>query len=115
LLRHKLEERRFRPNAEVLRGADRAPGRAAGIVTCRQKPGSAKSVFITIEDETGVINVIVHPWLAQQQRREVLSANLLGVFGQLQSENNVVILVAKHLVDLSPWLGQLNVSSRDFH
>ncbi|MDB5800444.1 MAG: error-prone polymerase, DnaE-like protein [Rhodocyclales bacterium] len=115
LLRHKLDERRFRPNVEVLKGTDRAPGRAAGIVTCRQKPGSAKSVFITIEDETGVINVIVHPWLAQKQRREVLSASLLGVFGQLQSENNVVLLVAKHLVDLSPWLGALNVTSRDFH
>ncbi|MDB5815022.1 MAG: error-prone polymerase [Rhodocyclales bacterium] len=115
LLRHKLTERRFRPTVEIRQSADRAAGRVAGIVTCRQKPGSAKSVFITLEDETGVINVIVHPWLAQKQRREVLSAQLLGVFGQLQSENNVVMLVAKRLVDLSPWLGALNVTSRDFH
>ncbi|MEC5388299.1 error-prone DNA polymerase [Uliginosibacterium sp. H3] len=115
LLRNKLHARRFDRNADVLLGADRAPGRAAGIVTCRQKPGSAKSVFITIEDETGVINVIVHPWLVERQRREVLSAQLLGVFGQLQSENNVVLLVAKRLVDLTPWLGQLATTSRDFH
>ncbi|MEC5388297.1 hypothetical protein VVD49_21370 [Uliginosibacterium sp. H3] len=72
-------------------------------------------MFITIEDETGVINVIVHPWLVERQRREVLSAQLLGVFGQLQSENNVVLLVAKRLVDLTPWLGQLATTSRDFH
>jgi error-prone DNA polymerase len=115
LLREKLAARRFRPNAEVLAMGDRGPGRAAGIVTCRQKPGSAKSVFITIEDETGVINVIVHPWLAQRQRQEVLGARLLGVYGQIQSANNVVMLVAKRLVDLSPWLGALSTASRDFH
>ncbi|HSD36940.1 MAG TPA: error-prone DNA polymerase, partial [Rhodocyclaceae bacterium] len=131
LLRDKLHARRFDRNADVLLGADRAPGRAAGIVTCRQKPGSAKSVFITIEDETGVINVIVHPWLVERQRREVLSAQLLGVFGQLQISESphealegegkeeektpVVLLVAKRLVDLTPWLGQLATTSRDFH
>ncbi|MDQ8022518.1 MAG: error-prone DNA polymerase [Moraxellaceae bacterium] len=115
LLRQKLTARRFRPNAEVLREPDKAPGRAAGIVTCRQRPGSAKSVFITIEDETGVINVIVHPWLMEKQHREVIGANLLGVYGQLQSANNVVMLVAKRLVDLTPWLGSLNTVSRDFH
>ncbi|GAA5168124.1 error-prone DNA polymerase [Viridibacterium curvum] len=127
LLRHKLEARRFRPNAEVLLAQDRAAGRAAGIVTCRQKPGSAKSVFITIEDETGVVNVIVHPWLAERQRREVLNAGLLGVFGQMQvsdppheaeeggDQARVVLLVAKHLVDLSAWLGELATVSRDFH
>jgi error-prone DNA polymerase len=133
LLRNKLHARRFDWNADVLKGADRAPGRAAGIVTCRQKPGSAKSVFITIEDETGVINVIVHPWLVERQRREVLSAQLLGVFGQLQISESpgdakemeegdteqektpVVLLVAKRLVDLTPWLGSLATTSRDFH
>ncbi|MFT4174774.1 MAG: error-prone DNA polymerase [Rhodocyclaceae bacterium] len=127
LLRHKLADRRFTPTADLftLAGqgvdhqgrnrADGAPGRTAGIVTCRQKPGSAKSVFITLEDETGVINVIVHPQVAERQRREVLSARLLGVYGQLQCANGVVLLVAKRLVDLSPWLGRLPSTSRDFH
>lgn len=115
LLRPKLNKHRFTTSAEVLVAPDRGVARAAGIVTCRQKPGSAKSVFITIEDETGVVNVIVHPWLVNRQRREVLSASLLGVYGQLQSENNVVLLVAKRLVDLSPWLGNLRTASRDFH
>lgn len=87
----------------------------AGLVTCRQKPGTAKSVFITIEDETGVLNVVVWPQLAGRQRQEVLDARLLGVYGQVQSESGVVQLVAKRLVDLSPWLGRLDTKSRDFH
>lgn len=127
LLRERLNARRFGPTTEIMamaaRGldknnrnlADGAAGRTAGLVTCRQKPGSAKSVFITLEDETGVINVIVHPDVVDRHRREVLSARLLGVYGQLQCANNVVLLVAKRLVDLSPWLGRLEVTSRDFH
>jgi error-prone DNA polymerase len=115
LLRERLAQRRFLPSSTAMQAGDRALARVAGIVTSRQKPGSAKSVFVTLEDETGMLNVIVHPWLAERQRRELLGARLLGVFGQLQSENGVVHLIAKRLVDLSSWLGRLDVSSRDFH
>lgn len=115
LLRDRLSQRRFLPASAAQQAGDRALARVAGIVTCRQKPGSAKSVFVTLEDETGMLNVIVHPWLAERQRRELLGARLLGVFGQLQSESGVVHLIAKRLVDLSPWLGRLDTTSRDFH
>jgi error-prone DNA polymerase len=61
------------------------------------------------------VNVIVWPSLVEQQRREVMSASLLGVYGQWQSKNNVRHLVAKRLVDMSHLLGDLDTRSRDFH
>jgi error-prone DNA polymerase len=88
----------------------------AGIVVGRQRPGTATGiVFVTLEDETGVANIVVHPQLVDKQRCELLGASLLGVYGQLQIEGEVIHLVAKRLVDLSSWLGRLETSSRDFH
>ena len=72
-------------------------------------------LFVTLEDETGNVNVIVWPSLLEQQRREVMSARLLGVYGQWQCANNVRHLVAKRLVDLSHLLGELDTRSRNFH
>ena len=72
-------------------------------------------LFITIEDETGNVNVIVWPSLVEQQRNEVLNASLLGVYGVWQREGSVCHLVAKRLVDLSHLLGRLKTGSRDFH
>jgi len=115
LLRERLAGRRFVAAVTALAAGDSALIRVAGIVTSRQKPGTAKSVFITIEDETGVLNVMVWPQVASRQRREVLDARLLGVFGQIQSESGVVQIIARRLVDLSPWLGRLDTTSRDFH
>jgi error-prone DNA polymerase len=89
--------------------------RGCGLVTVRQRPGTAKGVlFLTLEDETGNVNVIVWPSLVEQQRREVLSAPLLGVYGVWQREGEVRHLVAKRLVDLSHLLGALDTRSRDF-
>jgi error-prone DNA polymerase len=89
--------------------------RACGIVTVRQRPGTAKGVlFLTIEDETGNVNVIVWASLVEQQRREVLSSTLLGVYGIWQREGEVRHLVAKRLVDMSHLLGSLDTRSRDF-
>jgi error-prone DNA polymerase len=80
----------------------------AGIVLVRQKPGSAKGVmFATIEDETGVVNVVIWPSLFERQRRVVLSASMLGVNGKIQREGDVVHLVAQRLFDFSSDLGSL--------
>jgi error-prone DNA polymerase len=116
LLRQRLAVRRFVPAAELRQAGHRALIRAAGIVVGRQRPGTATGiVFVTLEDETGLANIVVHPQLVDRQRRELLGARLLGVYGQLQVEGEVVHLVAKRLVDLSPWLGALETASRDFH
>lgn len=115
LLRSRLLALRFLP-AELLNTFQ--PGqfaRGCGIVTVRQRPGTANGVlFITIEDETGPINVIIWPSLVEKQRREVLSATLLGVYGIWQCEGEVRHLVAKRLVDMTHLLGQLATSSRNF-
>jgi error-prone DNA polymerase len=116
LLRPALATLRFETAAQIGAHPDRKLARAAGLVTCRQRPGTASGVvFITLEDETGVTNVIVHGHLVERQRREVLTARLLGVYGVMQREGQVVHLVAKRLVDRSELLGRLDVASRDFH
>ncbi len=115
LLRALLEQRRYVPTAALGEYTDKRPARCAGIVTCRQRPGTAQVVFLTLEDESGLLNVIVQPALAERQRRELLSARLLGVLGVVQREGGVVHLLAKRLVDHTPLLGQLPTSSRDFH
>ena len=103
--------------AEVLQLYDDARlARGCGLVTVRQRPSTANgTVFITLEDETGNVNVIIWPSLVEQQRREVMGARLLAVYGQWQSKNGVSHLVAKRLVDLTHMLGELSTRSRDFH
>jgi error-prone DNA polymerase len=115
LLRERLLAKRFLP-ADVLHDFQNGQlARACGIVTVRQRPGTANGVlFLTIEDETGNVNVIVWPQLVEQQRREVLNASLLGVYGVWQREGEVRHLVAKRLVDMSHLLGKLDARSRDF-
>jgi error-prone DNA polymerase len=115
LLRPHLLARRLM-SAAVLAGYKNGQlARGCGIVTVRQRPGTAKGVlFITLEDETGCVNVIVWPSLVEQQRKEVLGARLLGVYGIWQCEGEVRHLIAKRLVDLSPLLGRLAMESRDF-
>ncbi|WP_028104857.1 error-prone DNA polymerase [Pseudoduganella violaceinigra] len=115
LLRPALLAKRFLP-AEVLNTfSNNQLARGAGIVTGRQRPGTAKGVlFVTIEDETGYVNVIVWPDLVAQYRREVLGSTLLGVYGVWQQEGIVRHLVARRLVDLSHLLGRLPTASRDF-
>lgn len=88
----------------------------AGLVTCRQRPDTASGViFVTLEDETGMANVVVWRALIERQRRELLASSLLGVEGFVQREKEVIHLVAKRLIDYSRWLGRLATSSRDFH
>jgi len=115
LLRAQLLAKRFIPADVLMDFQNGQLARACGIVTVRQRPGTAKGVlFLTLEDETGNVNVIVWPTLVEQQRREVLNAPLLGVYGVWQKEGEVRHLVAKRLVDMSHLLGKLDTRSRDF-
>ncbi|MFC4274468.1 error-prone DNA polymerase [Achromobacter aloeverae] len=116
LLRETLRARRFE-TAQVLHTyPDRRLARACGIVTVRQRPGTANgTIFVTIEDETGAVNAVIRPELIESQRKELLGASLLGIYGIWQNVNEVRNLIARRLVDLTPLLGTLNTRSRDFH
>jgi error-prone DNA polymerase len=92
-----------------------ALARVAGIVIGRQRPGTASGViFVTLEDETGHVNVVVWQRTAQAQRRPLLHARLLEVAGTVEREGEVIHLVAGRLTDRSAWLGALLAPSRDF-
>ncbi|PWK33867.1 DNA polymerase III alpha subunit [Cupriavidus plantarum] len=116
LLRERLAAMKYVTAAQLNRTANGRMVRACGIVTVRQRPSTASgTIFMSVEDETGPINVIVWPSLVESQRKEVLGAALVGVIGTWQRQGDVKHLVAKELVDLSPLLGRLMVGSRDFH
>jgi error-prone DNA polymerase len=115
LLRPLLHRQRLRTAAQLHDLPHGKPARACGLVTMRQQPGSAKGVvFVTLEDETGCVNVIVWKSVKEKQRQPLLQARLLAVYGQWQREGEVRHLVAQRLVDLTPLLGQLSTTSRDF-
>jgi len=115
-VRDQLARLRFLTATDIARAPDRMLARGAGLVTCRQRPGTAKgTLFVTLEDETGLTNVIVRPELFEQQRRILLGARLMGVFGQISRQGRVVHLVASRVVDHSELLGTLQARSRDFH
>ncbi|MFL6646117.1 MAG: error-prone DNA polymerase [Paraburkholderia fungorum] len=143
LLRERLARQRFRTAAELAVCRHGTVARACGIVTVRQRPGTANgTVFVSIEDETGSINVIVWPSLVEKQRKVLLGSSLLAVYGVLQRDDGVstggdsagnaadmnqagkakrkqkgevIHLVAHRLEDYSEWLGELATASRDFH
>jgi len=89
--------------------------KVAGIVTSRQRPQTASGVtFITLEDESGFINVVVWPKLGERQRQTLRQASLMGVLGRVQISEGIIHLIANELVDLSSWLGGLSMKSRNF-
>ena len=92
------------------------PVQIAGLVTGRQRPGTASGVtFVTLEDETGNINVVVWLETARRQRKPLLIARLLHVKGVIEKEGDIVHVMAGKLSDLSHLINSLPVSSRDFH
>ncbi|PRE18339.1 error-prone DNA polymerase [Burkholderia multivorans] len=115
LLRPALRARRLSSAAELRDRPDGRLARACGIVISRQMPGTAKGVlFMTLEDETGCVNVIVRPELLARQRRETLDSRLLAASGVWQVVSDVRHLVAQHFEDLTPLLGGLRTSTREF-
>jgi len=112
-LRPALAARRIMAAGDLDRVKDGRKVEVAGIILVRQKPGSAKGVlFITLEDETGIANIIVWPHRFEAQRRTILSSAMLGVKGTLQREGLVTHIIADDVEDLTPWLRQ--VGEMDF-
>jgi error-prone DNA polymerase len=116
LLRSKLNHRRLLTAAQLNTLPNGRAVRYCGIVTLRQQPETANgTVFISLEDETGVVQVICWKSLRDLQRKELLRSRLLAVYGTWQREGDVKNLIAGRLEDLTPMLGRLATSSRDFH
>jgi error-prone DNA polymerase len=116
LLRPQLAAFKVQTAAELRLARPGQLARASGIVTHRQRPGTAKGVvFVTLEDETGQVNIIVWPAVVEAQRRPLLASRLLTVFGIWQREGEVMHLVARKLVDHTELLQGLATRSRDFH
>jgi len=119
LLRERLTRCRV-CTAETLREfPDGRLARASGLVTHRQRPDTAAgTIFVTLEDETGTVNVIVRPDVFERDRSAVLASSLMTVYGKWQRDTDtggqVRHLIARRVVDHSAWLGALEVSSRDF-
>jgi error-prone DNA polymerase len=111
-LREDLRGRRIVTCSEAMQARDGRWLEAAGLVLVRQMPGSAKGVmFITIEDESGIANLVIWPRIFETQRRIILAAGMIGVYGRIQREGDVVHLVAHRFTDLSPELA--SVGHRD--
>lgn len=115
LLRQTLRRRRLLCARDLQTMAHGQLVRTAGLVINRQRPGSAGGVtFVTLEDETGHINLVVWKRTAEAQRRILLGASLLGVSGIWERRGEVCHLVAGKLEDHSELLGRLQTRSRDF-
>ena len=108
-VRSELAARRILPASALAQAGDGRRVSAAGLVLVRQRPGSANgTIFLTIEDETGVANVIVWPKIFEGARAQVIAARFLSVTGKLQHESGVTHIVAERFDDLTPMLTSLS-------
>ena len=116
LLRDSLRARGLRTAEEVTAARHGQWIRTSGLITCRQRPATASGVlFMTLEDETGYVNLVIWNDLVEKNRRPLLGSRLLAVGGQVQKQGLVVHVLAKRFEDLSLLLGQLSIASHDFH
>jgi error-prone DNA polymerase len=116
LLRPRLRARHYRASNELPALPNGRPVRVAGLVTLRQQPQTSSGVvFVTLEDEHGLTNVVIWRRVVLRQRRVLLASRLLAVEGHLESQHGVQHLIARELEDLTPMLGELDVRSRNFH
>ncbi len=116
LLRKRLAAAALLPARELKAASHGAKVRTAGIVLMRQRPATASGVtFLTLEDESGQVNVIVWERVGREQRPALLESRLLEVHGELQHQEGVCHLIAHRLIDRSALLGELLMRSRDFH
>ncbi|MBT8066718.1 MAG: error-prone DNA polymerase [Gammaproteobacteria bacterium] len=115
LLRRHLDRYQYRSAQQLPDLENGQKLNVAGLVITKQRPGTASGVtFVTLEDETGQINIVVWKQIAEQYRAALLNARLLGLSGELQIEGKVIHVIAHRLFDHTNMLGNLTVRSRDF-
>jgi error-prone DNA polymerase len=107
-LRRHLDIAGIMPNAHLASTPDGRRVTVAGIVLVRQRPGSGKTIFLTLEDENAIANIIVWNKIFERYRAVVMGAKFIRVTGRVQSESGVIHVVAEKLDDLTPWLGRLS-------
>jgi error-prone DNA polymerase len=116
LLRARLRRDRCLTSEELRQQKSGRRVRVGGLVTLRQRPATASgTTFVSLEDEAGVVQVIVWPDLGEAQRRELMGSRLMVVEGKWEWANGVGNLIAERLTDRTAWLGELQTHSRDFH
>ncbi len=116
LLRGQLEAARVHTAAQLEEEANGAMVRVAGLVTTRQRPQTASGVtFVTLEDESGQINIVVWRRLGQQRNAVLVGARLMEVRGELQRESGVTHVIARDLIDRSALIGALQFGIHEFH
>ena len=116
IIRPRLRERRLVTAEEVAAARHGQWIRTSGLVTCRQRPSTASGVlFVTLEDETGYVNLVVWSHLVEANRRALLGSRLLGVAGPVQKQGIVVHVIPQRFEDLTALLGELRTTSHDFH
>jgi error-prone DNA polymerase len=115
LLRSRLTHLGFSSSADLQQLDDGRRVRVGGLVTHMQQPGTASGVvFASLEDESGILNIILWPKVFAAQRRAALESSLLVVEGVLQRRDRVAHVIARRLHNRSAWLGSLQRRSRDF-
>ena len=108
LLRERLERRGVRPARELEELSAGARVAVAGIVLCRQRPATARRiVFVTLEDETGIANLVVFASVRERCRRALLTARLMVCHGRLEKEQGVIHVIADRIESLNDWLDDL--------
>jgi error-prone DNA polymerase len=116
MLRAELAQRKVVPAAEVWNRRHGTWIKVAGLVIIRQRPGTAKGiVFATLEDETGIVNLIIRPDVYERYRPAARSASMVQADGYVERQGEVLHVMAMRLHDLSGWLGGYSLHSRDFH
>jgi error-prone DNA polymerase len=116
LLRDRLAAAQVSRAADLVQMRSGSAVRVAGLVTHRQRPETASGVmFASLEDETGITNLIIWPSIQEEQRQQILGAQLMVVQGELQNEEGVIHVIAQRVHDRTHWMGQLAMASRDFH
>lgn len=113
LLRHELDARRAIKAETLAQIPNGQRTRVAGLVLVRQRPGTASGViFMTLEDETGIANIVVWPKVFERFRADVLGGRLVAVDGPVQSESGVIHVIAERVHDFTPLLAQLSAQGQ---
>ena len=113
-IREKLQQLHILSASQLTAAKDGQLVKVAGLVLLRQRPETAGGIcFITLEDETGVVNLVIFPNLFEKYRKEILQSKLMMAEGQLQVQGQIIHVIVRRCYDFSKWLRQLTSSNKE--